>query len=101
MSLSSVFSISLSGMNAAALQQAAAASNVANGLSSGYRRASVSQTTIPGGGVAASVKREASVGSDLVADTVSQMGAVYSFKANLLVLKVADRMTGTILNLRA
>ena len=101
MSLSSVFSISLSGMNAAALQQSAAGSNVANVLSAGYRRASVSQTTLPGGGVAASVKRESSAGPDLVADTVSQMGAVYSFKANMLVLKVADRMTGTILNSRA
>jgi flagellar basal body rod protein FlgC len=101
MSLSSVFSISLSGMNAAALRESTAGSNVANALTTGYRRASVVQTALPGGGVAASVKRGVGSGADLVEDVVSQMGAVYSFKANLLSLKVADRMAGIILNLRA
>jgi len=88
-------------MNAAALRESTAGSNVANALTTGYRRASVVQTAQPGGGVAASVKRGVGSGSDLVEDVVSQMGAVYSFKANLLSLKVADRMAGIILNVRA
>jgi flagellar hook protein FlgE len=88
-------------MNAATLRQSAAGSNISNTLTTGYRRASVAQAALPGGGVEASVKRGVEAGADLVEDAVSQIGAVYSFKANLLSLKVADRMAGTVLNIRA
>ena len=101
MSISSVFSTASSGMNAAVMTQAAAGENLANSLTPKYRRLSVSQSALPDGGALAKRVRGREAGADLVADVVSQIGALYSFKANIVSLKTADRMTGTVLNLRA
>jgi flagellar basal body rod protein FlgC len=100
MSFYTVSSIGLSGMNAAALRQAAASSNIANTLSEKMQRAQVVQKALPDGGVAASLSRQVSGSDDLVRDIVEGMGAVYSFKANLISLRVADEMAGTALNLK-
>lgn len=89
-------------MNAAGAKFAAAAANSANMLSANYKRASASLEAMPNGGVRSRLVREArSSPPDLVSDMVDQVGAIYSFRANLLVLKVADKMAGRLLNLRA
>ena len=103
MSLSAVSAIGLSGMQAASVRQLASANNVANMLTSPVQRLEVSQRALPSGGVQASVTRtpfpEPRQGTDLVADMVEQMGALYSLKANVVSLRVADQMAGTVLNL--
>ncbi len=105
MSLSSVSNIALSGMNAASLRMAASANNTANTLTPDYPRAVVGQKSVPGGGVAAKLDRVPSArteGASLEAmDVVDRIGALYSFKANILSLVVADRMAGAVINLRA
>jgi flagellar basal body rod protein FlgC len=101
MTLSSAFNISLSGMNAAVVAQSAASNNMANTLSPDYRRLAVSQSEVPTGGVEAKRLRLAQVGENLVDDAVGQIGALYSFKANILALRVADQMVGTVLNTHA
>ena len=101
MTLSSAFNISLSGMNAAAEAQSAASNNLANTLSPKYRRQAVAQSEVATGGVATRRVRLAQVGENLVDDAVGQIGALYSFKANILALRVVDQMVGTVLNTRA
>lgn len=101
MTISSAFNISLSGMNAAVVAQSASSSNLANTLTPNYRRLSVSQTEVPSGGVVAKSTRLAKAGENLVDDVVGQIGALYAFKANILSLKVADKMVGAVLNVRA
>ncbi len=88
-------------MNAAALRQSAASANIANALTPGYKRLWVSEATLPDGGVAAKKVRRKSEGTDLVSDVVTEVGAMYSFKANVISLRTADRMTGTVLNMLA
>lgn len=101
MSLLSVSNIALSGMNAAVRREAAAANNSANLLTPRYRRAVVAQSDQPNAGVVAKTVRVKEEGSDLVADVVDRIGALYAFKANILSLRVTDEMTGTVLNLKA
>lgn len=99
MSLGAVSPISLSGMNAAALRLSASANNSANQLTKGYKRASVVQTELLQGGVSTKISKLTAEGADPVADAVDRIGAVYSFKANIVTLRVADEMTGTVLKL--
>lgn len=98
MTLSSAFSIASSGMNAAVIRQSAASANLANALTPGYKRLSVSEAAQPDGGVVGRKVRGKSEGADLVSDMVAEIGALYSFKANVISLRTADRMTGTVLN---
>jgi hypothetical protein len=101
MTLSSAFSIASSGMNAAVLRQSAAGVNTANALTPGYKRLWVSEASLPDGGVVAKKVRGKSEGADLLSDVVSEIGALYSFKANVISLRTADRMTGTVINMLA
>ena len=101
MSLSAVSTIALSGVNASALREGAASSNTANFLTPNFRRVVVSQNEQATGGVVARASRVSAPGEDLLGDAVARIGALYSFKANILSLKVADQMTGTVLDVRA
>jgi flagellar hook protein FlgE len=40
-------------------------------------------------------------GPDPVADAIDQLVAVYSLKANAVSLRTADKMVGTVINLKA
>ncbi len=81
----------------------AAAHDLANGLNRDFRRVSVKQGELPGGGVNAELLQdsESSDGADLVGGMVDLMGAVYALKANLAVLRTSDRLLGTVLDIRA
>ncbi len=93
--------IALSGMNASLLRMNVAGHNIANAVTPVYRRQLVNPETQAGGGVAASVKRAAEPGSDLAADAVGQMMALYTFKANLGVVRVEREMLGSLLDVTA
>ncbi|MEI6714831.1 MAG: hypothetical protein WCO60_13830 [Verrucomicrobiota bacterium] len=105
MSLQSISSVGLSGINAATLQQFAASSNIANSSNNTTRRLLVEQSTMPDGSVSAKL-RSASEGttqnsSGLVTDIITQITALYSFKANVITIRTADELIGATLNIRA
>ena len=91
-------STALSGMNAAQTRLGAAANNLANMNTPGFRRDEVSATPQAGGGVSVSVGKASTEGPDLVRDVVDQKMAVLEFKANLQVLKTEREMTGSLLD---
>lgn len=96
--MSSISSIALSGMNAAQQQLNAAANNVANASTPGYRRQEVNQRAQAGGGVTAEIQRANAEGAALEADMVAQLQAKNAYLANLSVFKTADRMAGALLD---
>ena len=94
--MKSINAIASSGMNAALLSMSAAANNVANAVTPVYRRQTVVQQTQEGGGVTASVVTADEPGSDLAADAVTQMTALYTFKANLRSIQVEQNTLGSL-----
>ncbi len=95
-----VSALAVSGVWSAMRAHAVSASNVANVSTPGFRPATVAHQSRPGGGVTTSVIPGAAVGgdavesplsgTDLVSETVAQLGAQRAFSANLVVLR-ADR----------
>jgi len=94
-------STALSGMNAASLELATSAHNIANTQTPGFRRQGVARQAIEGGGVSATVTQATAPGESLAEDIVTQMSASYAFKANLKVLKTQDEVLGSLLDIRA
>ena len=105
---SSATAIGLGGMRAAQLQLDVGAHNVANAQTPGFQRQRVTQTAHPDvGGVTARVEREAEAATEggslgqLAEDMVGGKMALYSFAANLQVVKTEQEMLGTLLDERA
>ncbi|MDL2336497.1 MAG: flagellar basal body protein [Pseudomonadota bacterium] len=94
----SVPAISLSGMNAAQTAVDAAAHNVANLATSGFRRMEIVQVTAAGGGVTTSLAQSPEVGNAIEADVVGQLAAKNAFLANLAVFRASDKMLGSLLD---
>ncbi len=100
--MSSAFAIASSGLQAAQLRLDSSAHNVANMNTPGFRRQAVAQQAAPElGGVQAQATRLPTPGAALEQDVVEQMAASYAFKANVLVLRTAREMTGSLLDVRA
>ena len=115
----SIINSSLAGLNAASLRLSNSANNVANQTTAGYKPTDVSQTAIePTGGVQAKIveRTPATVtsldqnnkGDTLQAPNVSaeeevvqQKMTTYNFQGNLKVLKAADEMLGSLLDIAA
>jgi flagellar hook protein FlgE len=105
---SSASAIGLSGMRAAQLRLDTGAHNVANAMTPGFQRQRVDQTANPGsGGVTARVEREPQAAGEggnlghLAEDMVGGKMALYSFAANLQVVKTGQDMLGTLLDAKA
>jgi flagellar hook protein FlgE len=94
-------SIARTGLDAARLRLDAAANNIANLQTAGYRRQFVQQEALPEGGVAASVGRALETTANLAGDLVEQMAAAYSFRANLRVIETGQALLGTLLDTTA
>ena len=91
----------LSGLNAASMRLDTSAHNIANTLTPGFRRQTVVQQALPGGGVAASVERAAAPGASLADDLVGQISASVVYKANLKVVQTQDEIMGSLLDVKA
>ena len=91
----------LSGLNAASVRLDTSAHNIANTLTPGFRRQTVVQQALPGGGVAASVERAAAPGESLADDLVGQISASLVYKANLKVVQTQDEIMGSLLDVKA
>lgn len=105
---SSASAIGLSGMRAAQLRLDVGAHNIANAQTPGFQRQQVVQTANPeSGGVTARVEREAQAAAEsgdlghLAEDLVGGKMALYSFAANLQVVKTEQDMLGTLFDERA
>lgn len=105
---SSASAIGLSGMRAAQLRLDVGAHNVANMQTPGFQRQRVTQTANAStGGVDAKVEREAAVSGEggdmnhLADDLVGGRMSLYSFAANLQVVKTEQDMLGSLLDARA
>ena len=99
--MSPAVDIARSGLSAAMLRLDSVAHNIANAQTPGFRRQQVVQQAQSSGGVAANTTRAGQVGTDLATELVEQMQALYAFKANLQVIKVQDRMIGSLLDTQA
>lgn len=96
--MSSISTISRSGMNAAQAALDVSAHNIAHLSAAGFRRTQATQSTAAEGGVATSVSRAARGGHALETDLVDQFTAQHRFLANLAVFKANDRMLGALLD---
>ena len=96
--MSRLSAISLSGMNAAQTALDAAAHNIANLSTVGFRREQVTQSAAADGGVTASLSQSAHEGAALETDVVGQLVAKNQFLANLAVFKTKDKMVGALLD---
>jgi flagellar hook protein FlgE len=99
--MSSTSSIALSGMNAARLSLDAAANNIANAQTPGFRREQVRNTVQVDGGVSTAVSPSETQGPALEQDLVAQLQAKNAFLANLAVFRTSDQMAGALLKLKA
>ena len=100
MTISSVYNLAASGMKAAVVRQNAAAHNSANLLTEDTHRLIVNQSELRSGGVQAKAFSSGD-GADPVGDAVDRLLSVYALKANAISLRTADKMAGTVLNVRA
>ncbi|MEO8297608.1 MAG: flagellar basal body rod protein [Burkholderiales bacterium] len=96
--MTSISSLSLSGMNAAMTTLGSAAHNIANLGTPAFRRQQVVQTEQPGGGVDTTLTQATEPGEALAADVVNQLQAKNAFLANLAVFRTSDRMLGSLLD---
>ncbi len=96
--MTSLSSISLSGMQAAQTLLNTSASNIANAQTPAYQRRVVAQSAQSGGGVSTTVGLAPQAGPALETDVVTQLQAKNQFLANLAVFKTANAMTGTLLD---
>jgi flagellar hook protein FlgE len=99
--MNAVTSVSLSGLNAATTRLDAAANNIANSQTPGFKRDMVVQQTQEKAGVLTVVGKAQEVGPELAADLVEQMQATYAFRANLRTIQTQNNMTGSLLDLQA
>ncbi|MCC8535970.1 hypothetical protein ACDH70_21695 [Xanthomonas axonopodis pv. poinsettiicola] len=97
----SISTIASSGMQAAALRQQVAASNVARHPVEGSRRQAVAASTQVNGGVTASVVEAPADPAAPVADLVEGLSARTDFQANATVLRRSEQALGSLLDVLA
>lgn len=94
-------SIAQSGLQAAQARLGSSAHNIANMQTDGFKRETVTAQAAPQGGVVVSISQAAQSGPDVTQDVVDQMSAKHAFMANVQVLKTADKMMGSLLDVKA
>lgn len=99
--MTAIPSISLSGVHAAQMRLDAAANNIANGQTPGFKRDQVVQQTQERAGVVTVVGKAQEVGPALAADIIEQMQASLTYRANLRSIQTDQRMQGSLLDLKA
>ncbi|MFM1921290.1 MAG: hypothetical protein RLZZ303_2924 [Candidatus Hydrogenedentota bacterium] len=109
--------IPLSGLRAAEIRQAAAANNIANLNTPGYRPRTVGLSEQSGGGVLAEAPRmdtlpqpvdtlelsaaaQAPSGVDLATEAVNTIANTAAYTANAAVIRVEDELLGALLDTR-
>jgi len=96
--MASIASIALSGMQAAQNNLQAAAGNLANLNTPGFRRQRVLQSADANGGVSTSTSQDPQPASALTTDVLGLIQSKDAFTANLSVFRSSDRMLGTLVD---
>ena len=96
--MSSISSISLSGMRAAQTSLSVSAFNVANLGTDGFRRQQVERTATAPAGVSTTLGRASAPGDAIATDLVGMLQAKNAFLANLSIFKASAQMAGTLLD---
>ena len=96
-----VLSTALSGVQSAQTRLNSSANNVANANTPGFRREEVVAQSQPEGGVSTQIQKADRPGVNLEQEVVEQMSASFAYKANLQVMRTADRAMGSLLNEKA
>jgi len=96
--MTSLSSISLSGMQAAQAALDVSAHNIANLATPAFRRQLAGSDSLAGGGAVATLGRASQPGNAVEADMVDQLVAKNGFLANLAVFKAGDQMMGSLLH---
>ena len=96
--MTSLSTISHSGMQAAQAALGASAHNIANLATPGFRRQQASSDSLAGGGVAATVHQAGRPGNAVEADMVDQLVAKNHFLANLALFRTSDQLVGSLLD---
>ena len=106
-----ILGIAVSGLQAAQFQLAVSANNIASADTAGYKAQRANLTALPAGGVAVAgttsdpspgpIQPDGSQGSnvDLANEVVGMIQARNLYTANALVIRTADQMYGTQLNI--
>jgi len=118
MGIIGAMNVSLSGMQVETRRMSVIANNVANMNTEGFRASRVVSSEVSTGGVSASVQDSGAPNpqmlrpgtsreivelsnTDLATEVVNQRLALAAFQANAAVIKTADEMLGTAVNIRA
>ncbi len=99
--MSTISSIAVSGVQAAATRMDASAHNIANAQTPGFQRQQVQLRSQETAGVVATVGKAQEVGADLAADLVDQKAASYQYRANLRTIQTDAQMLGSLLDVKA
>lgn len=97
--MSSIFTISLSGMNAAQTRLDSSSHNIANHRTAGFKRQQVVPAEQPTGGLSITLTRAADAGVAIETDLAGQLQAKNAFLANLAVFRTGDQLMGALLDL--
>lgn len=98
MSLFDTFSIAQSGLAAAQTQLNVSANNIANANSSDFQPSRVDSYSVAGGGVETSIQQVAGP-VDLPSQLTDSMQAGFMYDANAIVIRTADQMLGSLLDI--
>lgn len=91
----------MSGMNAAQTQLNASAHNIANSMTSGFKRQDVALQASSNGGVNTTLVTAADQMQSIETDIVQQLQANNAYLANLTVFRSSNQMMGSLLSLQA
>ena len=99
-----IIGIASSGMEAAMAQLNATAQNIASGGTlggAGAARVEAIASPVPGGGVRTSIARAGSAIAGPADELISTMAASLSYRTNASVIRAAEAMIGTLIDMAA
>jgi flagellar hook protein FlgE len=94
-----LFAIAASGMNAAHAQLNVAANNIANANTPGYAARRADLVAAPSGGVQVAAEQSTGQTVHLANELVGLRQAALLYGANAMVIKTADQVYGSVLNI--
>jgi flagellar basal body rod protein FlgG len=97
--VSDLLTIAASGLSAANTQLAVTANNIANMNTPGFKAQRANLAAAPGGGVDVVGIQSTGQSVDPVTEVVHLTQAKWMYDANAMVIKVGDRMYGSLLNM--
>ena len=96
-----IFSIARTGLDASSRKLEVSAENIANLETDGYKAKQVTNTTDPSGGVKSSEVKVTDEPTNVAQETINQIVASTTYKANAQVVKTAEDISGALFDIKA